>query len=164
MGLPLAQLAAFAPGAAAVSAAPLWLMHRVLDLPNLRAQSRQDGLTELFTAPYLTETCTRELNRARRFGRPVTLLLLDVDALGELNAAYGQQTGDLVLRATARTISHALREYDLAARLAGGLFAVLLPETDLAQAQVVAERVRRGTAEQRHEVPGSVEQARVTIS
>jgi diguanylate cyclase (GGDEF)-like protein len=164
MGVPLAYLLWIAPWAGLIGTAPLWLIHRALDLPNLRAQSRQDGLTELFSAPYLTETCTRELNRGRRFNRPVTLLLLDVDALGELNAAHGNQTGDLVLRATARTISNALREYDLPARLAGGLFAVLLPETDLAQAQVVAERVRRGTAEQRHEVPGSVEQARVTLS
>jgi diguanylate cyclase (GGDEF)-like protein len=164
MGLPLAHLSWIAPWAGLIGAAPLWLIHRALDLPNLRAQSRQDGLTELFTAPYLTETCTRELNRGRRFNRPVALLLLDVDALGQLNAAHGSPTGDVVLRATARTISKALREYDLAARLAGGLFAVLLPETDLAQAQVVAERVRRDTAAQRHEVPGSVEQARVTLS
>jgi diguanylate cyclase (GGDEF)-like protein len=164
MGVPLAYLMWIAPWVGLVGAAPLWLIHRALDFPNVRAQSRQDGLAELFTAPYFTETCTRELNRGRRFNRPVTLLLLDVDALGELNSAHGNQTGDLVLRATARTISKALREYDLAARLAGGLFAVLLPETDLAQAQVVAERVRRDTAEQRHEVPGSVEQARVTVS
>jgi diguanylate cyclase (GGDEF)-like protein len=164
MGVPLAHLALVAPWAAAVGAAPLWLIHRVLDLPNVRAQSRQDGLTELFTAPYLTETCTRELNRGRRFNRPVGLLLLDIDALGELNAVHGQQTGDAVLRGTARTISRALREYDLPARLAGGLFAVLLPETDLAQAQTVSERIRRAIAEQRHEVPGSVEQVRVTIS
>jgi diguanylate cyclase (GGDEF)-like protein len=164
MGVPLAHLAQLAPWAAAVGAAPLWLIHRVLDLPNLRAQSRQDGLTELFTAPYLTETCTRELNRGRRFNRPVSLLLLDIDRLGELNAAHGHQTGDAVLRATARTISQALREYDLPARLAGGLFAVLLPETDLAPAQVVAERIRRATAEQRHEIPNSVELTNVTLS
>ena len=135
MGVPLAQLAMIAPWAAAVGATPLWLIHRVLDLPNIRAQSRQDGLTELFTAPYLTETCTREINRGRRFDRPLCLLLLDLDALSELNASHGHQTGDLVLRATARVISQALREYDLPARLAGGLFAVLLPETDLAQAR-----------------------------
>ena len=164
MGVPLAHLVFIAPWAAAVGAAPLWLIHRVLDLPNIRVQSRQDGLTELFTAPYLTETCTRELNRGRRFNRPVSLLLLDVDALGQLNAAHGHQTGDVVLRTTARTISRCLREYDLAARLAGSLFAVLLPETDLAQAQIVAERIRRTTADLRHEVPGGVEQVRVTLS
>ncbi len=164
MGVPLAHLALIAPWAAAVGAAPLWLIHRVLDLPNIRAQSRQDGLTELVTAPYLTETCTRELNRGSRFNRPVSLLLLDLDALGEVNAVHGHQAGDAVLRATARTISMALREYDLPARLAGGLFAVLLPETDLAQAQSVAERVRRSTAELVHEVPGTVEQVRITVS
>src|SRR5207245_1162867 len=54
MGLPLAHLTLAAPWAAAVGAAALWLIHRVLDLPNVRAQSRQDGLTELFTLPYLT--------------------------------------------------------------------------------------------------------------
>ena len=164
MGVPLAQLALLAPWAAAIAAAPLWLVHRVLDLPNVRAQHRQDGLTELFTAPYLTETCTRELTRARRFDRTTVLLLLDVDGLGELNAAHGHTAGDMALRETARTIRRATREYDLPARLAGGLFAVLLPETDLAQAQVVAERIRRETAERRHEMPDSIEQARLTVS
>jgi diguanylate cyclase (GGDEF)-like protein len=164
MGLPLAHLTLIAPWAAAVGAAPLWLIHRVLDLPNMRAQSRQDGLTELFTAPYLTETCTRELNRGRRFNRPVSLLLIDIDGLGELNARHGHQAGDAVLRGTARAVRRATREYDLAARLAGGLFAILLPETDLAQAQLVAERIRRGTADRPHEIPNSVEQARITVS
>src|SRR5438128_2350775 len=116
MGLPLAHLTLAAPWAAAVGAAPLWLIHRVLDLPNVRAQSRQDGLTELFTLPYLTETCTRELNRGRRFNRPVSLLLIDIDGLGNLNAAHGQQAGDAVLRGTARTVADVTREYDLAAR------------------------------------------------
>jgi diguanylate cyclase (GGDEF)-like protein len=164
MGVPLAHLALIAPWAAAIGAAPLWLIHRVLDLPNLRSRSRQDGLTELFTAPYLTESCTRELNRARRFDRPVCLLLLDLDGLGQFNAAHGAQAGDAALRSTARTISRTIREYDLPARLAGGLFAVLLPETDLAQAQEVAERIRRETAERHFEVPDSVEQARLTVS
>src|SRR5947209_13382266 len=164
MGVPLAHLTLIAPWAAAVGAAPLWLIHRVLDLPNVRAQSRQDGLTELFTLPYLTETCTRELNRGRRFNRPVSLLLFDIDGLRDLNAAHGHQAGDSVLRGTARTIADATREYDLAARLAGGVFAVLLPETDLAQAQIAAERVRRATAEQIYEISDSVEQARVTVS
>src|SRR5450631_1387277 len=67
MGVPLAYLAVIAPWAAAIVATPLWLVHRVLDLPNLRSQSRQDDLTELFNAAYLTESCTHELNRARRF-------------------------------------------------------------------------------------------------
>jgi diguanylate cyclase (GGDEF)-like protein len=164
MGLPLAHMTLVAPWAGAVGAAPLWLIHRVLDLPNIRDQRRQDGLTELFTAPYLTEACTRELNRGARFDRPVSLLLIDVDGLGDLNAAHGQQAGDAVLRGTARTIRRATREYDLPARLAGGLFAVLLPETDLAAAQAVAERIRRTTADRRHEIPNSVEQARVTVS
>src|ERR1051326_3426471 len=153
-----------APWTSLLGGAPRRLIDRALDLPQRRHDTRQDALTALFTAPYLSETCTRELNRARRFNRPVALLLLDVDALGELNAEHGRPTGDLVLQATAHTISNALREYDVAARLNGGLFGVLLPETDLAQAQVVAERVRRGAAEQRHEVPGSVDQAYVTLS
>ena len=164
MGVPLAYLAVIAPWAAAIGAAPLWLIHRVLDLPNLRSQSRQDDLTGLFTAAYLTESCTHELNRARRFGRPLSLLLLDLDGLGQLTAAHGTQAGDDAVCSTARTISRTLREYDLPARLGGGLFAVLLPETDLAQAQDVAERIRRDVAARRHELPNSVEMARLTVS
>src|SRR5256885_9377798 len=95
---------------------------------------------------------------------PVHRVHLDVDGLGELNAVHGHQAGDAVLRTTARTIKRATREYDLPARLAGGLFAELLPETDLAAAQAVAERIRRTTAERRHEIPNSVEQARLTVS
>ena len=164
MGVPLAHLSFMAPWAAAAGAAPLWLIHRVLDLPNVRAQSRRDGLTKLFTAAYLTEACSREVNRGRRFSRPVSLVLLDVDGLGELNVSYGHRTGDAVLRGTARIISHATREYDVPARLAGGLFAVVLPEADIAQAQAVAERIRRSVAEQSYAVPNSVEQAHVTVS
>ncbi|HEX8968260.1 MAG TPA: GGDEF domain-containing protein, partial [Chloroflexota bacterium] len=164
MGVPLAHQAQIAPWAAAAGAAPLWLIHRALDLPNVRAQSRRDGLTELFTAPYMIETCSRELNRALRFNRPVSLLLLDVDHLGDLNAEHGQQAGDAVLRGAARTICAGLREYDVPARMAGGLFAVLLPETDLAAAQGVAERIRRATAEERCEIPNSIEQAQATLS
>ena len=164
LGALLAQVAVLAPWALAVVAAPLWLLHRVLDRPAVRARYRQDRLTELFTEAYLIEACTRELNRARRFNRTTVLLLLDVDGLSDLNAAHGHTAGDLALRETARAISRATREYDFPARLSGGLFAVLLPETDLAQAQAVAERVRRETAERRHEVPDSLEQARLTVS
>lgn len=164
MGVPLAHLVVMAPWAAAIGAAPLWLIHRVLDLPNLRSQSRQDDLTGLFSATYLTESCTHELNRARRFNRPLSLLLLDLDGLGQLTAAHGTHAGDDALCATARTIGRTIREYDLPARVGGGLFAVLLPETDLAQAQDVAERIRRDVAARRLEVPNSVELTRLTVS
>ena len=164
MGVPLAHLAVIAPWAAAIGAAPLWLIYRVLDLPNLRSQSRQDGLTDLFTAPYLTESCTHELNRAQRFDRPLSLLLLDLDGYAQLNAAHGTQAGDAALRATARAVSRTIREYDLPARLVGGSFAVLLPETNLAQAQEVGERIRRDVAERQHEILNSVDQTRLTVS
>jgi diguanylate cyclase (GGDEF)-like protein len=153
-----------APWAAVAGAAPLWLIYRVLDLPNVRARSRQDGLTELFTAQYLTESSTRELHRARRFNQSMTLLLVELDGLSQLNAEYGHQAGDAVLRGTAQRINYAKREYDLAARLGAGLFGVLLPDTDLAQAQRVAERIRRGTSDGRYQIPTSVEQTQLTVS
>src|ERR1051326_96297 len=101
-----------APWTSLLGGAPRRLIDRALDLPQRRHDTRQDALTALFTAPSLSETCTRELNRAPRLNRPVALPLVDVDALGELNAEHGRPTGNLVLQATAHTISNALREYD----------------------------------------------------
>ncbi|MBI4492094.1 MAG: diguanylate cyclase [Chloroflexi bacterium] len=164
MGLPLAYLWLLAPWLVALGGAPLLLIYRALDVPNIRAQRRQDALTQLFTAPYLTEACSRELSRAHRFGRPLAMLVVDIDHLGDLNARYGYQAGDAIIQGTARLLDRMTREYDVLARVVGGEFAILLPEIDAAGAGVVAQRIQDAIATRRYEVASSVEPIRTSAS
>jgi diguanylate cyclase (GGDEF)-like protein len=164
LGLPLAILTQAGVWALILGAAPLLLIHRALDLPNMRALHRKDALTQLFTKAYLTEACGRELARARRFRRPVALVVADLDQLGRVNTDHGRQAGDTVIQATARLIERATREYDVTARVDGGQFALLLPETEDAGARAVAERVRSAVAAHRFEVASSLDPLAISVS
>jgi diguanylate cyclase (GGDEF)-like protein len=164
LGVPLALLTTVGPWALVLGSAPLFLTHRALDLPNLREQHRRDALTNLFTQSYLAEVAGREHARSRRFCRPLAMVLIDIDHLSRVNAHGGQQTGDAVIRGAARLIERAIREYDVAARLAGGRFVVLLPEAGREAAATVAERIRLAVAAHRFEVASSVDPLSVTVS
>jgi diguanylate cyclase (GGDEF)-like protein len=85
---------------------------------------------------------SQELERARRFDRPIAVLMVDVDHLRAINTAHGHLAGDRALRNVAEAIGRTTREYDVAARFGGDEFCVLLPETDLEGALAVADRIR----------------------
>jgi diguanylate cyclase (GGDEF)-like protein len=101
-----------------------------------------DDLTGLANRRRFTEALTGELSRAERFGTPVTLLLGDLDGFKLINDRLGHLAGDEALRTFARAVQRSTREIDLAARIGGDEFAVLLPETDAEGARQVAERIR----------------------
>lgn len=101
-----------------------------------------DPLTELLNRRGFLDRCSIELSRARRFRRPLTLMLLDVDHFKNVNDTYGHEGGDEALRLMARALRDVLRGTDLAGRIGGEEFAVLLVETDLVGALQVAERLR----------------------
>jgi diguanylate cyclase (GGDEF)-like protein len=84
-----------------------------------------------------------EVERARRFDRPLSVLLADFDLLREINNRHGHLMGDQMIRRVADAIRTSLREYDVPARFGGDEFAVLMPETTLPEAMAVAERIRR---------------------
>lgn len=105
--------------------------------------SRTDGLTGLFNQRYFFEVLEREMNRTRRQGRPLTLLLADVDEFKAFNDCHGHLEGDAVLAEVARCLLEGCRrDTDLAFRYGGDEFIVILPEADLAVARDVAARVR----------------------
>ncbi|HEV8634421.1 MAG TPA: GGDEF domain-containing protein, partial [Chloroflexota bacterium] len=164
MGLPLSQLAAATPWVTLLAAAPLFLIHRALDVPNMREQRRQDTLTELSTASSFADACRRELCRAEAFGRPVALLLVDIDRLEDVNAAHGHQAGDGVIRDVAGLLKESARGYDVAARVVGGQFGLLLPEIGPDRASAFAERVRSAIAARRFDAESSFEPLRITAS
>lgn len=83
-----------------------------------------------------------EFNRSRRFGTSLSLLMLDIDHFKNFNDTYGHQVGDEALRAVGAALAGAIRSYDCAGRYGGEEFICFLPETTLAEALLVAERLR----------------------
>ena len=89
------------------------------------------------------EALDAEVERARRFGAPLTIVLADLDNFKQVNDEFGHHGGDVVLRAFADLIRSHVRDVDVSGRIGGEEFAILLPETDRAGAAHVAERMRR---------------------
>lgn len=103
-----------------------------------------DGLTEIPNRRSFTERFTQEWDRAVRSGKPLSLIVADVDAFKQYNDNYGHGMGDVVLKSLAATFSKSLyRPADFAARIGGEEFAILLPETEAPDGQNLAERIRR---------------------
>jgi diguanylate cyclase (GGDEF)-like protein len=107
--------------------------------------SRTDRLTGLANRAHFDEELAREVQRARRSGRPLAVALVDLDHFKRLNDAEGHAAGDEVLRRCARAWQEGLRAGDLLGRYGGEEFGVLLPETGLDEAREVVERLRAAT-------------------
>jgi diguanylate cyclase (GGDEF)-like protein len=109
----------------------------------LRQQAATDELTGLWNRRHFMQAGRQELERARRYGQPLSLLMIDADHFKRVNDLHGHAVGDETLRQLARMIREAVREVDIPGRLGGEEFAVLLPNTDLDSAGAFAERLRR---------------------
>lgn len=101
-----------------------------------------DELTGIHNRRSLFELAERELQRARRFGHPLSAVMLDIDHFKRVNDSYGHIAGDQVLRAVAQHCREAIREVDTLGRYGGEEFVIVLPETELVGARATAERVR----------------------
>ncbi|MDE3211307.1 MAG: diguanylate cyclase [Pseudomonadota bacterium] len=104
--------------------------------------SRTDALTQLPNRTAIVEASERELLRFRRNRRQASLILIDVDGLKQVNDVHGHAAGDALLRKVAYVLCMNNRDGDVAGRLSGDEFAVLLPETDVGAARLVGERIR----------------------
>jgi diguanylate cyclase (GGDEF)-like protein len=109
----------------------------------LREMAFRDGLTGLYNHRYFQDLMDHELSRARRYKKAFALILFDLDHFKKINDQYGHPIGDLVLKEVSQAAKNILRESDIAARYGGEEFAIVLPETELNGAAVVAERLRR---------------------
>jgi diguanylate cyclase (GGDEF)-like protein len=101
-----------------------------------------DALTQLANRGAFERTLADELTRADRYQHPLSLVVLDLDKFKQLNDTYGHPAGDEALRQLARVLETNLREHDTAARVGGEEFALILPETSLEGAHLLAERMR----------------------
>lgn len=121
-----------------------------------------DGLTQIHNKRYLMETLEREIPRARRHGRPLSVVMFDIDHFKRINDTYGHLAGDYVLKELATLVKSRLRPDDVVGRYGGEEFCALLPETPVAGAAAIAEDLRRRVQERRFVFEG--EHIPITVS
>jgi diguanylate cyclase (GGDEF)-like protein len=108
----------------------------------LRAMATTDPLTGVLNRAALASLASREIDRAGRYQRPLSLVILDLDHFKKINDTYGHVAGDAVLTHLGQALNARKRNHDVAARYGGEEFCLLLPETNLQGAIIVAERLR----------------------
>ena len=101
-----------------------------------------DGLTQIYNRRYLEEFLEREISRCRRHGRPMSLIMFDIDGFKEINEQFGHLSGDFVLKHVADKLNRRIRREELFVRFSGDKFIVALPETDLEDALKFADIIR----------------------
>ncbi|MCK9226126.1 MAG: diguanylate cyclase, partial [Candidatus Muirbacterium halophilum] len=102
-----------------------------------------DGLTKLYIHRYFQQRLDEELQRAKRYSKPLSFLMMDIDHFKIFNDTYGHQVGDRVLKIVARLVEKSVRDVDIPARYGGEEFSVILPELTTEEARVPAERIRK---------------------
>jgi diguanylate cyclase (GGDEF)-like protein len=112
-------------------------------IEELRQLTLTDPLTELYNRRFIEPALDRARAAARRYNRPFSLILLDLDNLKTINDTHGHPAGDKAIRQLADALRKTLRAADLAGRWGGDEFIVILPETDAAGAQRLVERLKQ---------------------
>ena len=127
---------------------PLYFIKQVQDISDRKAQERRlndlvdhDFLTRLFNRRRFEQELTKEACRAARYRSAGAVLLIDLDHFKEVNDRFGHQAGDDLLKSVAGALRHVVRQTDTLARFGGDEFAVILPHTDVDQAQCVARNI-----------------------
>lgn len=128
---------------------------RVLAKRELERLARTDSLTGLLNRQRLMERLEKEVERATRYGRPLSVMIMDLDHFKEVNDNYGHLAGDSVLVSTAKTVSSTLRATDFAGRYGGEEFCVVLPETGMDGAADLAQRLREAVENKEHYIDGA---------
>ncbi|UCG22632.1 MAG: diguanylate cyclase, partial [Chloroflexota bacterium] len=140
------------------------LLQNVLRVPLLQRQSETDPKVGLYNSRYFAKSVEEELDRANRFGRPLTIVMADLDLLRRVNNVYGHLAGDAVLKGVARILQDSTREFDTVARFGGEEFAILMPETTAEEALISVEAIRAKIEKSEHTVATSVSPIKVTMS
>ena len=109
----------------------------------LRLLAITDSLTGLYNRRHFNKLAEDEISRALRYSRPLSVMMFDIDFFKNVNDSFGHASGDMVLMMVAKTTKEMIRTSDIAARYGGEEFIVLLPETPVAKAATIAEKLRR---------------------
>lgn len=142
LGYVVAVLWGLNPWLIAPALSPLVPMYQALRVPQLERDASTDSKTGLWNARHFNKLFTAEMERARRFGHSLSIIMADLDLLRNINNTYGHLAGDAVLQGVGQSIRTTVREYDIASRFGGEEFVIALPETNLAEARLIGERLR----------------------
>jgi len=121
-----------------------FIVREEIEKRELMEKAIRDHLTKLYNRFYFEEEGRRELERARRYGYPLSLIMLDLDNFKQINDRFGHQKGDEVLVKFAEVLRKSVRKTDMPVRYGGEEFLVLLPHTHVEEAAKVADRIRAG--------------------
>jgi diguanylate cyclase (GGDEF)-like protein len=128
---------------------PAVALDNALTLQRAEALSVTDDLTQLYNSRYLRQVLRREVKRASRSGRPLSLLFIDLDGFKTVNDSHGHLAGSQALVEAAAVIRRSARETDVVARFGGDEFSIILPDTGSEGAVAVADRIRERVDEYR---------------
>lgn len=126
--------------------------------------SQTDSLTGLYNQRYLQIRLAEEMNRARRYGRSLGLVMMDLDMLKAINDAHGHQAGDAILQQMGALLRSSVREIDVIARYGGDEFCVVMPEADLSTCEQFMTRIRTWLATYKFTFPGDSAELSCTVS
>jgi diguanylate cyclase (GGDEF)-like protein len=143
---------------------PFYLIYRALSVPSLKQQANIDSKTGLWNDRYFKEALEKELARAQRLNRPMTIVMADLDLLRNINNTFGHISGDAVLIGVAQILKSFIREYDIVARLGGEEFSILFPETCPEDAYLRIEEIRRKIESTEFRSPTVSKPIRATMS
>jgi diguanylate cyclase (GGDEF)-like protein len=138
-------------------------LHKLRVQEGLTGLAYTDGLTGLYNFRYFSQQMEEEIRRAERYGRPVSLILLDLDDFKAVNDRHGHPVGDRLLASLAAIIRAHIRETDYPARYGGEEFAVICPETRIGEACALGERIRAAVEQGRFGEEGTAN-LRATVS
>jgi diguanylate cyclase (GGDEF)-like protein len=123
-----------------------------------------DELTETYNYRYFVQKLQEEKRRAARYNLPLSLVMVDIDWFKKLNDTYGHEAGNAVLKELSKIIKRCIRDVDIFARYGGEEFVIILPQTPLAEASRIGERIREQVEAAVIDAPGGTDKLRITVS
>jgi diguanylate cyclase (GGDEF)-like protein/putative nucleotidyltransferase with HDIG domain len=152
------------PYAVPLSVLPIYLIYNTLKVPALQRQTEIDPKTKLYNVEYFANVMEKELARAIRYDRPLTIVIGDLDLLRNINNTYGHLAGDVVLIGVAEILQEHVGDNGVVARFGGEEFAILLPEILIDDAYLLIERIRSAIEAADFEITTSITPIKATLS